>query len=253
MDGREKKFMVSENMPGKWHLYEFVDLPNFDHWDKGITANQIYAQKKAEIENKQKIYKWVSISCLIAGICFMAFGGLLLLIASFMFRKKGGLSQKLTVELNAAHNDLMLTWYEHTDMFIQPLAKKLMVDQWKSYRIGRRCLIYGNQGCVYFDVDKELLVAYHKDNIKEVSRERVHTGAQTSSTSNSVGLATAVGKSGLSVGGAQTATQANTTDYYEWHFDILTDFISYPKISLILSDSKSVEDFIGQAYAILKP
>lgn len=43
------------------------------------------------------------------------------------------------------------------------------------------------------------------------------------------------------------------TNYYEWHLDIFTDFLAYPKVSLVLSDSQEAMDFIGSVYAVLKP
>lgn len=41
---------------------------------------------------------------------------------------------------------------------------------------GNVYMIYGNTGLVYVNLDQDLLVAYSKSDIKEVNRERVHTG-----------------------------------------------------------------------------
>lgn len=48
-------------------------------------------------------------------------------------------------------------------------------------------MIYGNTGLVYVNLDQNLLVAYSKSDIKEVNRERVHTGSHTSSNTVGVG------------------------------------------------------------------
>ena len=50
-------------------------------------------------------------------------------------------------------------------------------------------MIYGNTGLVYVNLDQDLLVAYSKSDIKEVNRERVHTGSHTSSNTVGVGAA----------------------------------------------------------------
>ncbi|MCT4387441.1 hypothetical protein [Leuconostoc pseudomesenteroides] len=246
--------MEQIDLPCKWNLYEFTGLPDFFHWDRGAETNRIYSEREAQIEKKQNLYRRITILSLVLGIPLsFEIIGFPLLIVAFIFRKNGRLGNKLTDDLNEEQRQFRNAWYAHTDIFVEPLAKKFMNGQWKMYRSKRICLIYSSERVIYFDADEELLVVYNRENIKEVSRERLHTGAQTQGTANSVGGATAIGNTGVTVGGAQTATQTNTTDFYEWHFDILTDFFDYPKVSMVLSDSQSVEDFIGKAYAILKP
>ncbi|MBZ5985085.1 hypothetical protein KIJ05_08150 [Leuconostoc gelidum subsp. gasicomitatum] len=246
--------MDTENIPGKWNLYDFTGLPSFDNWAEGAEANSTYRQKKDEIAKNRITYKWVTIISIIVGICVAGSGiGLLVFIIPFLFRKNGTFNKKLTQKLVEVENNFNDALYRHTDMFIKPLAAKLMLGEWKSFRTVRQCLVYSNQRLIYFDVDKELLVAYNKENIKEVSRERLHTGAHTTGQSTSLGGGTTLGKTNIMVGGAQTNTESDVTNFYQWHFDILTDFISYPKVSLILDDSPKVEDLIGTAYSILKP
>ncbi|QEA59846.1 hypothetical protein FGL74_07740 [Leuconostoc koreense] len=246
--------MEKADIPGKWNLYEFAGLPDFFHWDRGEKADRIYSERTEKIEKTQLLYKRITILSLVLGIWLsLAIIGIPFLFVAFIFRKNGRLGKKLTAELNESQRQFKKVWYAHTDIFVEPLAKKFMHGQWKMFRHNRICLIYSSERIIYFDVDEELLVVYNIQNIKDVSRERLHTGAQTNGMSNSVGGATVVGNTGLTVGGAQTATQSNTIDFYEWHFDILTDFFDYPKVSMVLPDSQSVEDFIGKAYAILKP
>lgn len=148
----------------------------------------------------------------------------------------------------------MYVWYQHSDIFINPLANIFFQNQeWQSFSDGKKGLIYSSSGLVYYESDKGLLVAYDKSNIKEVSRERLHVGANTTGISDTTGVGYTFQNTGITVGGAKTQTTSNVTNHYEWHFDVMTNFMTYPKVSLVLNDTPSVEDFIGRAYAILKP
>ena len=159
--------------------------------------------------------------------------------------------------LNWSTSEKQATMYRYTDIFIEPLANKLMNSYWRSFRTGTQCIIYSEDGLIYFNTHDSTLVAYNKSNIKDVTRERIHLGSSTNSQISSytstyayddyIGTGVRAGSNTSSSGYSQT------TDYYEWHLDIFTNFIDYPKISLVLNDTPSVENSIGQIYAILKP
>ena len=89
-------------------------------------------------------------------------------------------------------------------------------------------MIYGNTGLVYVNLDQNLLVAYSKSDIKEVNRERVHTGSHTSSNTVGVGAAHNRDQSSFinSVGVATDKTSSDTQELYEWHLDVMSDFLS---------------------------
>lgn len=249
------------NLPAQYDLYDFTGLPDFDNWEEGVQAYNDYQKTKKSVELRRRIFKWIKIASILCAFCLLLEGdtlvailvGFLFVILAILFRKNGKRVTSLNRELNQAYSKFMATYYKHTDMFIHPLANSLMKGKWRSFRVDGKGLIYSDQRVVYFDTDESLLVAYTNENIKEVYRERVHIGANTVGNSSSYAGGTAVGDTGFVVGSAVTNSNSNTTNYYEWHFDILTNFISYPKISLVLKDSKNVEDFVGTAYAVLKP
>lgn len=243
------------NLPGKWNLFEFTGMPDFNHWDEGIKATNQYKELKEKIEEQKKLYNLIKIGGIVLGIMTFRFGiGSFLLIAAFIFRKKGGKYRKLDDQLNTAYNDYMKVWHRHSDIFIYPLVEKIFPnEEWQSFRHIKEGLIYSKKGLIYYESDSGLLVAYDKSNIKEVSRERLHIGANTTGSSGTTGVGYTFQNTGITVGGATTQTTSNMTNYYEWHFDIMTDFMSYPKVSLVLEDTPNIEDFIGRAYAILKP
>ena len=104
--------------------------------------------------------------------------------------------------------------------------------------VGRNVyMIYGNTGLVYVNLDQNLLVAYSKSDIKEVNRERVHTGSHTSSNTVGVGAAHNRDQSSFinSVGVATDKTSSDTQELYEWHLDIMSDFLSIIAFSGIIA------------------
>ncbi len=46
---------------------------------------------------------------------------------------------------------------------------------------------------------------------------------------------------------------STTTDHYEWRLDVMTNFIEYPKLSLVFPDSQDGEASAKTIYAVLKP
>lgn len=246
--------MVAIELPFKSDIYRFTGLPRFEDSDEGQQALNNLQQKQAEVNKKLSNYKTIQIiSIILAVLGFFEVIGIIFIFPAVIFRSNGKKAMTLKDELSQVQSSYNSTYYGYADHFVNPVADQLVSSQWHSYRTYHKCLIYSDQQFAYFDLDDGTLVAYNTGNIKEVSRERLHTGSYTQGDSSSVGMATVIGDTGLSVGSAQTNSYSNTTDNYEWHFDILKNFIDYPKFSLVLADSPSVEDFVGKAYAILKP
>lgn len=256
--------MNEYNLPQKWNLYNFTGLPDFNNWDEGAQANAIYNQRKEELDSLGKTYERISVICAILGILlafyavlnfrfFYGLFGILLFLVAVLLSDEGYLRrEKVYDELDYASSEWYKVLYKHTDMFIRPVAEKLITGGWYSYRTGQKCLIYNKEGFVYFDTYNSTLVAYNKSNIKDVTRERLHLGSSTSGGSSTTGGAYVTNDGFVRTGGS-TQTYSNTVNEYEWHFDIFTDFLDYPKVSLVLNDNKSVEEFTGKAYALLKP
>lgn len=273
--------MKIDNLPQKWNLYKLTGLPYFNAWPEGANANEVY-------EEMERKYKEIS-SRLIAGtagiigwgISFFTLGfcGLKLFAYDFLFGMGSpGFTFSLAIlpaiyliiyyqhkrkvvaardNRDWAKSERQNTIYKYTDIFIEPLADKLMSGYWRSFRTGMQCIIYGEDGFIYFSTHDSTIVAYNKSNIKDVTRERVHLGATTNSQVSGY-TSTYAYDDYLSTGvcassNTSTSGYSNTTNYYEWHLDIFTDFIEYPKVSLVLDDSPSTEKFIGEIYAILSP
>ena len=267
------------NLPQKWNLYKFTGLPYFNNCPEGVDANKLYEERKREYEEISSsaiagtagLIGW-GVSFLTLGFCglkLFAYDWLLgmgssgftlslaILPAIFLiiWYQHGKKEKAARDNLDWAKSERQNTIYKYTDIFIEPLADKLMSGYWRSFRSGLQCIIYGEDGFIYFSTRDSILVAYNKSNIKDVTRERVHLGAATNSQVSGY-TSTYAYDDYLSTGvrassNTSTSGYSNTTNYYEWHLDIFTDFIEYPKVSFVLDDSPSTENFIGEIYAIL--
>lgn len=261
--------MKVKNLPGKWDLYKYTGLPYYNDWQEGAEANALLEQ----MTQKQKsIDRWalpVTIISFLAGGFFLlkSFTSgimndtflsdfvitIILFIVSYIVSKK---SKRATEDKEWAASQRQNAIYRHTDIFIEPLADHFMSQGWRSYRTGRQCIIYGSDGFVYFDAYNRTLVAYNRSNIKEVTRERVYLGSSTTSRAGSYTSSyddsSRYGSAHVS-SNTSTSGYSNTTNYYEWHLDIFTDFVDYPKVSFVLSDTGNTADVVGKIYAVLKP
>ncbi len=116
--------------------------------------------------------------------------------------------------------------------------------------------IYNNDFCAYFSILNGNLIIYSKENIKEVQKERVLIGTTTTSVSsgktrNTVG--TTIGLNPMGTRKINFTTNANSVSNYEWHLDIFSNFMDYPRVSMVFKDSQQMENLISEAYAFLLP
>ncbi|WP_225047979.1 hypothetical protein [Lacticaseibacillus kribbianus] len=243
--------MTDIALPAKFNPYALTGVPVFEQWDQGVAAINTYNDKKADIEARRTRYKWLRIGSIILFVAtVLEIVGLLFIIPWVIFSKK---LRGLDDETNEAVRAYNHVWYAHLDMVGRAVANKLMPSGWTSYRTEQQTIIYNSDQFTYIDFANNVVVAYNNSDIKEVTLERVHTGAHTSGTANTYGGATALGDSGVLVGGGSTQSSSNTTDFYEWHLDVMTGYYEYPKVSLVVDDSAGAEDSLRKAYAILKP
>lgn len=209
-----------------------------------------------------KIIKWV---CFCVGF-FITLGtqaavvGIIIFLAGFLFIKRGPIVKGFDSTYNAA----VQRYRNYLDQLVESVGNKIFSTGFRWFRWYDQYMLYCNEGMIFVDINQDLIVAYNKSDIKEVNKERVHTGSHTTSNTTGVGVGTAkttaqtgmLGGSFLrsnGIGVNQARTNADTTDFYEWHFDVLTDYLTYPKVSMIIEDSRSNEDMLNEAYAILKP
>jgi len=251
----EKKEL--SGFPCKLNLFDFTKLPRFADSDDG---------KKAIKKHKLRIItgnivKLVSWLILILGVLFLwnnrhpfwaiivaFFGGIFLYGITIGVLTKAGANAKLRNEIS--HHCGAIAQYIVNNIFKEATYFYYFTD----------AIIYDNNICAYFSTNTGVFVIYNKNNIKDVSRERVHLGTHTTSTSNTSGTSekTLANTLGIDPFGTRnysgsTSTSSHSREIYEWHFDIFTDFMPYPKVSMVLPDDKFIENEIGKAYGILKP
>jgi hypothetical protein len=117
-------------------------------------------------------------------------------------------------------------------------------------------LFFSNEGCALVSVESGRIILYGKNNIKNVLLEHKHIGSSSYGSSYSYGgmdkeseLIFHVHRNISIAGGSHSDTyeeiehENESIEHYEWHLDILTDFMEYPKLSFIFDDnSKGVEE-----------
>lgn len=239
------------DIPVKLNLFDYFD--KFENTEAGANAKS-ELDKSVDKENKRRIISWIFLIILSLLTIVTFFIPIILLVVggmsvSSVYKKNIGKAQE---KFSTALNE-----------YSQLISKKLINEQFEGSKIlsfEDQTIIYNNSTLVYLSVITGDFVIYDNVNIKEVSRERVHTGSTTKSTSVTNGrsrdtVGTAVGLNPFESRkiNAVTSTNSNSVDNYEWHFDILTDFMSYPKVSFVTPDNDYFENEIGMAYGILKP
>ncbi|GHT68377.1 hypothetical protein FACS1894110_15770 [Spirochaetia bacterium] len=110
-------------------------------------------------------------------------------------------------------------------------------------------LFFGNEGCVLINIESGRAILYSKENIKNVMLEHKHLGSSTSGYSYTNGGMDSGGQlifhvnRNVSIADSvhydtyvESEHESETTEYYEWHLDILTDFMEYPNLSFVFDD-----------------
>ena len=252
-------------VPNKWSLANFTGLPSFDGTEDGKTEKEVLTKAEEEY-NKHlkhcKIGKWV---CLIFGVILLFGGsiwwlGIILLILAYGFSKNGFITNQFTKQYDVS----VQRYQNYLKKLINFTAQKFFGNDYRWASFNNKYMIYNPKGMVFINTSEDLIVAYKKSDIKEIIRDRIHTGSHSHTSGTTVGGGTAASHlvSGIlggnhvnttGVGIAKESSDTDTTDFYEWHFDVMTDFMGYPKVSLILPDNRNNENIINEMYAVLKP
>jgi len=240
--------------PVKLKLFSITNKASFYDAPEGIKAIREYENGKRN-GIIIKIVIWIA---LIASVYYLFTNGhpiWAIILALF------GLGFAIGITFGIQPNDLLLLKKinKHCNEVAEDLINRYFSGSvYFSYKT--EALIYNNNICAYLSTKNDELVLYKKENIKEVYREHTYLGSTTTSYSVNTGKSTNKISTALGVnpfmtreykGNSQISTSTRTQ--YEWHFDILTDFFEYPKVSFILPDNEYYNNEIGKAYAILKP
>jgi hypothetical protein len=133
--------------------------------------------------------------------------------------------------------------------------KEKYFNNFRVFEFNNWCfLFYSKLGCACIDLISGEMVIYAKENIKDVLLEHVKIGSSTVGTSYSEGdtyrgIIFNFHYKSYSDSGINTDSIVN----YEWHLDILTDFLEYPKLSFVFDDNSIGQDEAKIIYGILKP
>ncbi|GHV69424.1 hypothetical protein FACS1894199_18150 [Bacteroidia bacterium] len=243
------------DFPDKMNLYDFTEFPRFDDSDGG---KESIKKHKRSIRNGNiaKLIVWVVfvVAVLVLFSTPPPFWAILVVLFG------GGVAWKFTKFSFRASADIKLQ--RDKSKYCTAIAQFLVENHFKDttyFCYFTDALIYNNSMCAYFSTKTGDFVIYNKTNLKDVVRERVHVGTQTTTTATTTGksertLANSLGLDSLDAREYKSTTKVtiNSREIYEWHLDILTDFMPYPKVTIVLPDEKWAEDEVGKAYGILK-
>lgn len=242
--------------PLRINLYDFAEFPRFADSDGGKEAIKNH---KTSIRNGNiaKLVVWAVLVIVVlwlfntghpfwAILVAIIFGGGALGFTNFSF--KASADAKLQQDIS-----------QHCGAIAQYMVDNYFNKATYFYYFTNG-LIYNNNMCAYFSTDSGDFVVYDKTNIKDVTRERVHVGTHTTSSATTTGKSMNTLETTLGLNPFETRRHTSSTniishskEIYEWHLDIFSNFMEYPKISLVLPDDKFSEDEIGKAYGVLKP
>ncbi|WP_204122959.1 hypothetical protein [Lacticaseibacillus mingshuiensis] len=253
--------MAKFPLPGYWNLFKATGLPPFDQSAEGSALIKKYNETAAKTQSTLSIYRvafWLCVIIIIwnffmftsetggsLGVAFICF------ILLFVFRGSSFLGRRASRARSQAREDMIQGRYRYTDKLLKAVVPLTVNGKYWTHRYGDWGLLYGSTGCTFVNQDTGTLVAYSNENIKHATREHLHTGSSTSTSSSSVGTGTMIGDTGVMVGGSTGTSSSDTTDYYEWRLDILSNFVDYPKISIVLPDTERSRDFTGNVVALL--
>jgi hypothetical protein len=148
----------------------------------------------------------------------------------------------------------------HCVWIAKDLAETYFCGSYRYFCFGSHGFIYTNEMCAYISAQDSLLVVLHKSNIKNIIRNRVRVESVTTSSIRSTGeskntFSTAVGIDPFETRKHTSSSQVTTTtiDKYEWHFEIISNFLDYPSIIWRLPDNEFAKNETARAYGVLMP
>ncbi len=248
--------------PAKFSLKPTFNITTFS--ETQFVMDAANAAFKAEQNSKYGVYAKYAIMALLFLIGFFSNGGFFLglILAILAFVVLTGVTTFLNYLRKKAYDKMNQAQWDHT---LDTAYKVSEVINGKGYGFGDWTFFcYNSNGCVYGDMRQGDICGLSKENIKEVMIEHVHLGSTSvgkseSNTKGSISGSSIHWGSGFSTnsgkykGKTVTTSIENTTNHYEWRLDILSNFMEYPKISLLFADDKEGEAAAKSIYAVLKP
>jgi hypothetical protein len=251
----EKNKLSNENnkqllLPAKINYYEWSGTPFFENseFGKRLSAERSSSDTLFGIFNL--IY--IIISLAIIFLVFKYFGifkgilsivGAIVLYFIILFTVYSPHGDNKYVDISNNYKNEVLTAIR--DQFLPSCG-------WFTVNNNSEIFFYGNNGCAYFFYKTGELIIYNIDSIIQINRQRIHSGSKTSGgyTIPNVEV-TKTWTGDIKVTNNNTYIVPSVTNYYEWHLEIISKFKEYPRILVIMPDSKENENLIGGAYAYL--
>jgi uncharacterized membrane protein YbaN (DUF454 family) len=254
-------------LPALINFYQFTEIPKFEDTEerKKLLEDTKSWEKKENIEYKVKLGRFFTI-IVIAIIGYFIYSKIqlvllialliVLLIGYIFFIKKTNLILK-KYRNTAPEKQPINENKEHAN-YLGAVLKILQTNYLNNFRIFEfdnwGFLFYSKLGCACIDLISGQMLLYAKENIKDVLLEHVHLGTTTTSNAyTSASMNRGIIFDFHYTQHSNTRIDTSSVQHYEWHLDILTDFIDYPKLSFRFADNTKGVDEAKIIYGILKP
>ena len=273
----EKEGLISSiKFPALINFYEFTGIPKFENTQEGqilIEKVEKYDEKINKIKKNNKTILFIS-KILFPIIIVLSF--FVLFLSSYLFYTFNThilFIVQMFLLCCLVINFIVFIIYSIRNKktekkaifvkqkpyisYLQNILNELKDKYFNDFRVFEfdnwGFLFYSKLGCSCIDLISGEMVLYAKENIKEVLLERVNLGATT------VGSAYTSGDTYRNLlfnfhymQSSDTEIDTDSINRYEWHLDILTDFLEFPKLSFKFADNTIGEDEAKIIYGILK-
>lgn len=185
-----------------------------------------------------------SISSILATIVFFSFS---LLLGLYIYVKSQEKNRDILIAASIDYRNA--------------IAQKILetkINDGKTMLVDSQGFIFNKSKVSWFDISTGELLFFDKSNIKEITKQHVHSGSAAQSVSDINArsqntLGTTIGFNPMearNISGTIT-TNTESTDHYNWYLDFSLKFDERPQLLFITPDSTEFARLIGYAYSTL--
>ena len=246
---------VLPQFPAIFQFQQIINMQSYQEKEDIIAATNKYVETEKKRVLAKRISLWgaagIFIVLLLTGKFFQG-----ILFGALFYGIGFVATWVLKIMVNKASNQLFDLKWDHalkvTDKF-----QNIMGGRAYTFYDGT-ILFYSDKACAFSNVENGQVAGFGNNNIKEVMLEHVHLGSTTvgtavTKTKGTITTSLLSDRYASTRSTSKTTMNSSTTDHYEWKLDVISNFIDFPKLSLVFPDNQEGEAAAKTIYAVLKP